>query len=318
MTKSLNLVASSKKVADHGRAARWRAPSSTITAACRHHSSDHDASEGSAAKGRSHQWLRSSPKSASCSGSSPRKSSPKREERICGLRRDLGYSHDAYCHEKTATEVDDAPPIREEESGRWCLDHQVCRSEAILHDGRRRPAGGSWAPRERAGSLRHFPALSGTESHACEDFETFRPLFEQTAVNDRWGYGDIAFHHRGAKAYVATWAKSGKVRPNRPRLRRICNHREQHRRFTARCIKDEAGRRILETSAHCSRQRRRSCEARRTVTTRASYRRRVRRERFEWPLGDCIPGSPWTGGSWRFGNRLRRTFGCGSTRRLSA
>ena len=54
------------------------------------------------------------------------------------------------------------------------------------------------------------------------------------------------------------------------------------------------------------------------VTTRASYRRRVRRERFEWPLGDCIPGSPWTGGSWRFGNRLRRTFGCGSTRRLSA
>ena len=54
------------------------------------------------------------------------------------------------------------------------------------------------------------------------------------------------------------------------------------------------------------------------VTTRASYRRRVRRERFEWPLGDCIPGSPWTGGSLRFGNRLRRTFGCGSTRRLSA
>ena len=51
---------------------------------------------------------------------------------------------------------------------------------------------------------------------------------------------------------------------------------------------------------------------------RASYRRRVRRERFEWPLGDCIPGSPWTGGSLRFGNRLRRTFGCGSTRRLSA
>ena len=54
------------------------------------------------------------------------------------------------------------------------------------------------------------------------------------------------------------------------------------------------------------------------VTTRASYRRRVRRERFEWPPEDCIPGSPWTGGSLRFGNRLRRTFGCGSTRRLSA
>ena len=50
----------------------------------------------------------------------------------------------------------------------------------------------------------------------------------------------------------------------------------------------------------------------------ASYRRRVRRERFEWPPEDCIPGSPWTGGSLRFGNRLRRTFGCGSTRRLSA
>ena len=54
------------------------------------------------------------------------------------------------------------------------------------------------------------------------------------------------------------------------------------------------------------------------VTTRASYRRRVRRERFEWPPEDCIPGSPWTGDSWRFCNRLRRTFGCGSIRRLSA
>jgi len=58
-----------------------------------------------------------------------------------------------------------------------------------------------------------------------------------------------------------------------------------------------------------------SCEK---VTTRASYRQRVRRERFEWPPEDCIPGSPWTGGSLRFGNRRRRTFGCGSTRRLSA
>ena len=54
------------------------------------------------------------------------------------------------------------------------------------------------------------------------------------------------------------------------------------------------------------------------ITTRASYRRRVRRERFEWPPEDCIPGSPWTGDSWRFCNRLRRTFGCGSIRRLSA
>ena len=54
------------------------------------------------------------------------------------------------------------------------------------------------------------------------------------------------------------------------------------------------------------------------VTTRANYRQRVRRELFEWPPEDCIPGSPWTGDSWRFGNRLRRTFGCGSTRRLSA
>ena len=64
-----------------------------------------------------------------------------------------------------------------------------------------------------------------------------------------------------------------------------------------------------------------TCQLRRLttiVTTRASYRRRVRRERFEWPPEDCIPGSPWTGDSWRFCNRLRRTFGCGSIRRLSA
>ena len=54
------------------------------------------------------------------------------------------------------------------------------------------------------------------------------------------------------------------------------------------------------------------------VTTRAGYRRRARRGRSEWPPEGCIPGSPWTGGSLRFGNRLRRTFGCGSTRRLSA
>ena len=54
------------------------------------------------------------------------------------------------------------------------------------------------------------------------------------------------------------------------------------------------------------------------VTTRASYRQRVLRGRFEWPPEDCIPGWPWTGGSLRFGNRLRRTFVCGSIRRLSA
>ena len=54
------------------------------------------------------------------------------------------------------------------------------------------------------------------------------------------------------------------------------------------------------------------------ITPRANYRQRVRRELFEWPPEDCIPGSPWTGDSWRFGNRLRRTFGCGSIRRLSA
>ena len=31
------------------------------------------------------------------------------------------------------------------------------------------------------------------------------------------------------------------------------------------------------------------------MSTRASYRQRVRRERLEWPPRDCIPGSPWTG-----------------------
>ena len=52
------------------------------------------------------------------------------------------------------------------------------------------------------------------------------------------------------------------------------------------------------------------------VTTRASYRRRVRRERFEWPPEDCIPGSPWTGGSLRFGNRLRVTTRASYRRRV--
>ena len=56
----------------------------------------------------------------------------------------------------------------------------------------------------------------------------------------------------------------------------------------------------------------------RDVTTRAGYRRRARRERFEWPPADCNPGWPWTGDSLRFGSRRRRTFGCGSSRRLSA
>ena len=54
------------------------------------------------------------------------------------------------------------------------------------------------------------------------------------------------------------------------------------------------------------------------VTTRASYRRRARRERSEWPPAGCNPGWPWTGDSSRFGSRRRRTFGCGSIRRLSA
>ena len=54
------------------------------------------------------------------------------------------------------------------------------------------------------------------------------------------------------------------------------------------------------------------------VTTWAGYQRRARRERSEWPPAGCNPGWPWTGDSLRFGNRLRRTFGCGSIRRLSA
>ena len=54
------------------------------------------------------------------------------------------------------------------------------------------------------------------------------------------------------------------------------------------------------------------------VTTRAGYRRRARRGRFGWPPAGCNPDWPWTGDSLRFGSRLRRTFGCGSSRRLSA
>ena len=54
------------------------------------------------------------------------------------------------------------------------------------------------------------------------------------------------------------------------------------------------------------------------VTTRPCYQRHARRERSEWPPAGCNPGSPWTADSLRFGNRLRRTCGCGSTPRLSA
>ena len=54
------------------------------------------------------------------------------------------------------------------------------------------------------------------------------------------------------------------------------------------------------------------------VTTRPCYQRHARRERSEWPPAGCNPGSPWTADSLRFGNRLRRTFGCGSILRLSA
>ena len=54
------------------------------------------------------------------------------------------------------------------------------------------------------------------------------------------------------------------------------------------------------------------------VTTHPHYQRHARRERSEWPPAGCNPGSPWTADSLRFGNRLRRTCGCGSIRRLSA
>ena len=56
----------------------------------------------------------------------------------------------------------------------------------------------------------------------------------------------------------------------------------------------------------------------RRVTTRPCYQRHARRERSEWPPAGCSPGSPWTADSLRFGNRLRRTCGCGSILRLSA
>ena len=55
-----------------------------------------------------------------------------------------------------------------------------------------------------------------------------------------------------------------------------------------------------------------------TVTTHPCYQRHARRERSEWPPAGCNPDSPWTADSLRFGNRLRRTCGCGSILRLSA
>ena len=54
------------------------------------------------------------------------------------------------------------------------------------------------------------------------------------------------------------------------------------------------------------------------VTTHPCYQRHVRPERSEWPPAGCSPDSPWTADSLRFGNRLRRTCGCGSILRLSA
>ena len=54
------------------------------------------------------------------------------------------------------------------------------------------------------------------------------------------------------------------------------------------------------------------------VTTHPCYQRHARRERSEWPPAGCSPDSPWTADSLRFGNRLRRTCGCGSILRLSA
>ena len=54
------------------------------------------------------------------------------------------------------------------------------------------------------------------------------------------------------------------------------------------------------------------------ITTHPCYQRHARRERSEWPPAGCNPDSPWTADSLRFGNRLRRTCGCGSILRLSA
>ena len=59
-------------------------------------------------------------------------------------------------------------------------------------------------------------------------------------------------------------------------------------------------------------------ECYRLVTTHPYYQRPGRRGRSEWLPGGCNPGSPWIAGSLRFGNTLRRTFGCGSIPTLSA
>jgi urea transporter len=55
-----------------------------------------------------------------------------------------------------------------------------------------------------------------------------------------------------------------------------------------------------------------------TVTTRPRACRVRRREPSGWRGGDCSRDRSWSGGSWRCGNRPRRSVGFGSSRRLSA
>ena len=54
------------------------------------------------------------------------------------------------------------------------------------------------------------------------------------------------------------------------------------------------------------------------VTTLTRIRQHDRRGRFGWPPRGCILDRPWSGGSLRYGSRLRRIDGCGSIRRPSA
>ena len=54
------------------------------------------------------------------------------------------------------------------------------------------------------------------------------------------------------------------------------------------------------------------------VTTLTRNRQHDRRGRFGWPPRGCILDRPWSGGSLRYGSRLRRIDGCGSIRRPSA
>jgi hypothetical protein len=54
------------------------------------------------------------------------------------------------------------------------------------------------------------------------------------------------------------------------------------------------------------------------VTTHAPARRAVRRGPSGWRRGGYIRGWPWSGGSWRCGNRPRHIHGYGSSRRSSA